>query len=347
MKSLVTGGCGYFGQALVEGLVREGHAVRVFDLASPDEPVAGVAYLRGDVRDAGAVAAACRGRELVFHAVAQVPLAKDAELFWSVNRDGTENLLRAALESGVRKVVALSSSAVYGRPVHLPLTEDSSPSPVEEYGRAKLAGEALCREYSSRGLDVAVLRPRTVLGRGRLGIFQILFEWIYRGAPVPVLGRGDNRYQFVHADDLADACLKAAAKPGSAFYNCGAERFGTMRQALEALCRHARTGSRVVGVPALPALSLMRLTSSLGLSPLGDYHRMYGADIYFDVSRAARELAWRPRYSNEEMILESYDWYVRHRDQVLSGGGASAHRSRVRPGVLTLASWLLRLLPAL
>ena len=81
-----------------------------------------------------------------------------------------------------------------------------------------------------RGLDVSIIRPRTIMGHGRLGIFQILFEWIRTGYNVPVLGRGDNVYQFVHADDLADACILAAARPGVATYNCGTDRFGTMRE---------------------------------------------------------------------------------------------------------------------
>ena len=73
-------------------------------------------------------------------------------------------------------------------------------------------------------------RPRTIMGHGRLGIFQILFEWIREGYNIPVLGRGDNVYQFVHADDLAEACILAAARPGPTTYNCGALRPGTMRR---------------------------------------------------------------------------------------------------------------------
>ena len=198
-----------------------------------------------------------------------------------------------------------------------------------------------CHAWESRGLDVSIVRPRTILGHGRLGIFQILFEWIREGANVPVLGSGDNRYQFVHAGDLAQACLLAAARPGAACYNCGAERFGTMREALEELCRHARTGSLVKSVPKAPAVALMRLCSALGLSPLGAYHVMYGEELYFDIGKAVRELGWKPRYSNFEMLMESYTWYVANRDRVLSTCGASAHRSAVSQGALSLLRRLL------
>jgi nucleoside-diphosphate-sugar epimerase len=339
MRALVTGGAGYFGEILVERLRREGDAVRIFDRNLPDRPAPGVEVVQGDVRDLDAVVEATRG---VFHNVAQVPLAKDRHLFWSVNQDGTRNVLEAALQGRVRKVVNTSSSAVFGVPAVNPVPEDAAAVPQEEYGRAKLAGERLCAEYAARGLDVSVIRPRTVIGHGRLGIFQILFEWIHQGKNVPVLDGGRNLYQFVHADDLADACLRAGARRGPRTYHCGAERFGTMREALEAVCARAGTGSRVRSVPMRLALPAMRAASVLGLSPLGAYHAlMYGRSMYFDVSRAARELGWRPRYSNEEMLCESYAWYVAHREEVLVRSGASHHRSAVRQGVLRAVHWFL------
>jgi nucleoside-diphosphate-sugar epimerase len=341
MKALVTGGCGYFGDLLADHLLKAGHQVRIFDLSAPEPPREGAEYRRGDIRDQDAVAAACAGMDWVFHNVAQVPLAKDRALFWSVNRDGTETLLAAAAAAGVRKVVHTSSSAVYGRPASNPVTENAVPTPLEDYGRAKLAAEKLCLEHAAKGLDVTIIRPRTILGHGRLGIFQILFEWVFQGVNIPVLGRGDNRYQFVHASDLAQACLLAAARPGAACYNCGAERFGTMREALEELCRHARTGSLVKSVPKAPAVALMRLCSALGLSPLGAYHVMYGEELYFDIGKAVRELGWKPRYSNFEMLMESYTWYVANRDRVLSASGSSAHRSAVSQGALSLLKHLL------
>jgi nucleoside-diphosphate-sugar epimerase len=217
-----------------------------------------------------------------------------------------------------------------------PVTEETVPNPGEAYGRAKLEGETLCGRWKDK-LDISIIRPRTILGHGRLGIFQILFEWIRQGANIPVLGHGDNLYQFVHADDLAEACIRAGERPGFSVYNCGAEKFGTMRETLEALCQFAGTGSNVQSVPMTPAVLGMKLTSLLGLSPLGPYHAlMYGRSMYFDISKAKKELNWQPRYSNIEMFIESYKWYLCHRDQVLSARGASHHRSAVREGVLRL-----------
>jgi nucleoside-diphosphate-sugar epimerase len=180
------------------------------------------------------------------------------------------------------------------------------------------------------------------MGHGRLGIMQILFEWVRQGRNVPVFGRGDNLYQFVHADDLADAAMKAADRPGSSTYNVGAAKFGTMRETLEGLVRHAGTGSKVVSVPMAPAVNMMKVTSSLGISPLGAYHAiMYGRAMYFDLSKTERELGWQPKHGNVDMFCESYDWYLRHRREVLCRRGASHHKSPVKQGILRAVSWAL------
>lgn len=336
--ALITGGSGYVGSVLRDRLRADGVAVRVFDIIDAVDRPEDVELVRGDIRDAGAVRRACAGADVVYHNVAQVPLARDRRLFRSVNCGGTANLLQAARNAGVHKIVHTSSSAVFGIPSRNPVDEHVTPRPGEAYGAAKLEAERLIEEaVRTHGLDVTIVRPRTVLGHGRLGIFQILFDWVAEGRRIPVLGRGTNLYQFVHADDLADACIRAAARPGFAVYNIGAERFGTMRQTLEALCRHAGTGSRVYSLPMAPAVAAMKLTSVLRLSPLGAYHAlMYGRSLYFDISRAKTDLGWQPRWSNDAMICDSYDWYLAHKDDVSAATTGSAHRSRVRQGILRL-----------
>jgi nucleoside-diphosphate-sugar epimerase len=336
---LVTGGAGYFGTLLVQRLCAAGRRVRVFDINDMLDRPADVEVIRGDIRDPAAVRRACEGVEHVYHNVAQVPLAKDRKIFWSVNCDGTRHLLEASLAAGVSKVVHTSTSAVFGAPEQNPVTESTPPRPQEEYGRAKLAAEHLCEEYRKRRLDVSIIRPRTIMGHGRLGIMQILFEWVRNGRNIPVLGRGDNVYQFVHGDDLAEACIRAANVPGSDTFNVGAERFGTMRETLEALVKHANTGSRVISVPALPAVALMKATSRIGTSPLGAYHSlMYGRSMYFDITKSKTLLGWQPKFSNEEMFCQSYDWYVAHRSEVFGRVHASHHSSTVKQGVLRWVS---------
>jgi nucleoside-diphosphate-sugar epimerase len=331
---LVTGGSGYFGTVLAEQALARGDAVRIFDVNPPGPTLAGADFVAGDVRDRAAVRDACDGVDVVFHNVAQVPLAKDRALFDEVNVGGTANVLVAARDARVSKVVHTSSSAVFGIPEHNPVTEDSPCRPLEAYGRAKLRAELLCRDAIAAGLDVTIVRPRTVLGHGRLGVIALLFEFVADGAPVFVLGGGGNRYQFVHAADLADACLRAGDRAGPAVYNIGALEFGTMRETLQALVDHAQTGSRLRSLPVAPARVAMRTLASLGLVPFAPYHwLLYSESLYFDVTSARSELGWEPTRSNASMLIESYEWFLTHRLEP-EDPARSHHQSPVRPGLL-------------
>jgi nucleoside-diphosphate-sugar epimerase len=333
---LVTGGSGYFGTVLTDLALARGDRVRVFDVNPPAPRDGSVEYVAGDVRDRDSLRAACEGIDAVLHNVAQVPLARDRDLFWSVNVVGTANLLVAARDAGVGKVVHTSSSAVFGIPESNPVTEDSPCRPLEAYGRAKLQAEVLCRDAIDAGLDVTIVRPRTILGHGRLGIMAILFEFVAEGAPVFVLGGGANRYQFVHAADLADACLRAAGRDKPAVYNVGTTDFGTMRETLQALVDHAGTGSRVRSLPTGPARAGMHALAGLGLAPFAAYHwLLYGESLWFDTTRARTELDWEPTHSNASMVVESYEWFLAHRHELDAAQG-SHHQSPARLGLLRL-----------
>lgn len=344
-RVLVTGGNGYFGSLLVDAVRRQGMPVRVLDVVGGQHDpslAAPVEQVRADIRDAAAVRAAVDGVDVVYHNVAQVPLARAADLLRTVNVDGTAVLLAAARDAGVSKVVHTSSSAVFGVPAHNPVLPTTVPSPAEAYGAAKLAAEWACLRAAADGLDVTIVRPRTILGHGRLGIFGILFDWIADGADPFVLGDGSNRYQFVHADDLAAACLAAARRDGPAVFNIGTDRFGTMRSVLAATCTHAGTGARVRALPAAPTAAAMRVSARLGLTPFAPYHwLMYARSMWFDIDHAVTALDWRPRWSNDEMFAQSYDWFVANR-AATDDHDASHHRRSAKAGALGALKWLAR-----
>jgi nucleoside-diphosphate-sugar epimerase len=339
-RILVTGGSGFLGAATVRHLLARRNVVRVFDLRDAHDRPSDVEFVAGDVRDPVAVARAMRDVDVVHHQIAQVPLAKDKYLLHSVNVVGTENVLAAAAAAHVQKVVVVSSSAVYGMPDRVPIDARTPTKPAELYGQAKLAAEMRALAWLARGLDVSIVRPRTILGAGRLGIFQLLFEWVRRGRPIYTLGAGDNRYQFVHVDDLADLCLRAE-RPGHGVWLGGATVFGTMRELLLHLVQHARTRSPVRALPLRPTQIAMALTSRLGLSPLASYHALaYGREIWFDTAPTRAALDWQPQHSNDAMLAESFDWYVHNRARVLAQLDASPHRSALAPRMLRLLDWL-------
>ena len=338
MRCLVTGGSGFFGHLLIETLLAGGDQVRSFDLNAADDEFAGVEFQLGDIRDIEAVQRACDGIDIIYHNVAQQPLSQNPALMKTVNLDGTKNMLAAALACGVKKTIFTSSTAVFGIPAELPIRRDTLPTPCEPYGRTKVMAEELCRDYIQKGLDVTIIRPRAILGHGRLGIFQMLFEWIREGRNVPVMDGGDNLFQFIHAQDLADATIRASHRAGPQIYNIGTDRFGTMREVLQSLCEHANTGSKVRSVPSAPAQWIAAAAEKLRISPLGAYHYLvYGKPNYFDIADAVKELGWAPKYSNDEMMIASYDWYLNNRDDVLRSRWASPHKSAVKQGILRLA----------
>ena len=349
-RSLVTGGSGYFGSAMVARLVARGDTVRVLDLNDADDRPAGVEFVGGDIRDRAAVAEAVDGIDVIFHNVAQVPLAKDPHLLRTVNVDGTRLLLEAAADAKVAKVVHTSSSAVFGVPDTNPVLPTTVPKPEEAYGHAKLAAEWACLaavagEFGAP-LDVSIVRPRTILGHGRLGIFGILFDWIADGHDPLVLGDGTNRYQFVHADDMADASILAGAQSGPGVFNIGAAEFGTMAETLEGLCAHAGTGSKVRRAPVGLTGLAMRATAQLGISPFAPYHwLMYAKSMWFDIEHAREQLGWEPQWSTAAMFAQSYDWFVEHR-AAADADGASHHRRSAKQGVLGVAKYATKLLPA-
>ena len=342
--SVVTGGNGYFGRLLVDALVRRGDHVRLLDIDVTGADDLGADVVEADIRDGDAVRAAVDGADVVYHNVAQVPLARDPELLRTVNVDGTATLLAACRDRGVGKVVHTSSSAVFGVPPTNPVLPTTVPAPAEAYGHAKLAAEWACLRAAAAGLDVTIVRPRTILGHGRLGIFGILFDWIADGADPIVLGDGTNRYQFVHADDLAAVCLLAADHAGPAVFNAGTDRFGTMHEALAGLCAHAGTGATVRALPARPTAAAMRVSAALHLTPFAPYHwLMYARSMWFDIDHVRDALGWAPRWSNDEMFAQSYDWFLANR--TATGAGSSHHRRTARAGALAALKRVTGVLP--
>jgi nucleoside-diphosphate-sugar epimerase len=338
MRCLVTGGAGFFGGHLIRRLLDDGLTVRTLDvLPLPDaELTARVETMQGDVRDPAAVRRAVESVDLVYHAAALVPISRAGRGFRAVNVEGTRQVLEAAQRAGVGHVVFLSSSAIYGVPARRFIDESGRRNPLGPYAQSKLEAEQICQAYRARGLKITILRPCTIVGPGRLGVLELLFDWIHRGRPVYILGRGENCYQLVSTRDVANVCALVAAMPAGQGddFNVGAGAFGTLREDLETLIRHARSPSRIVSVPPLLVRPLMQALDVLRLSPFVEWHyQTIDRDFAIDVSKARALLNWVPQDSNAATLCQAYDWYLRHAREVRAAA-RSPHQQGLRRRLL-------------
>jgi nucleoside-diphosphate-sugar epimerase len=322
MLYAISGGAGFLGLHLCRRLLADGHQVRTLDVAPLDnaELEGSVEELRGDIRNPDEVRALVAGADVVVHAAAALPIQASRASIRSVNVGGTVNVLSAARDADVRRVVFISSTAVYGVPEKHPIEEDDPLVGVGAYGESKIDAEALCRVAA---VETTIVRPKTFVGPERLGVFEILFDWIREGRRIYILGNGYNRYQLLAVEDLVDAIVRAAELPEAAreTFNVGATEFGTVRSDLQALIDHAGSSSRLRPIPVKPAELALRALELARLSPLAEWHyKTAHKDSFVDVSKAQRLLGWRPRLSNSQTLIETYDWYSANRGRVGKAG---------------------------
>ncbi|MGW4639509.1 NAD-dependent epimerase/dehydratase family protein [Sphaerisporangium sp. NPDC004334] len=344
----VTGAAGILGSNLVSRLLRDGGEVTGVDLRDLRElrelrELAGAPGLTShaaDVRDVPAMVRAFSGARMVVHCAAALP-SYPAEQIKSIIVDGTRSVLTAARRAGVERVVHISSTAVYGLPKIVPTTEDHPREPVDTYSAAKAEAEEVVDKHRADGMCVGVLRPKTFLGPGRMGLFSMLFEWAEQGRNFPVLGKGDVRIQMLGLDDLVDAVTTVLAAPAEVAgdtYNLGAARFATIREDFQAVLDAAGHGRRVVSVPARTAVRVLAALESRGWSPV--YGRLLHkllADSYVSIDKARERLGFTPRLSNQDAILSTYRWWREHRHDAAAGGSGRTSREPWRQGVLSLA----------
>ena len=324
----ISGGAGFLGLHLSRRLLADGHSVRSLDVARLDDSdlERDVDQIRADVRDTDAAARLTQGADVVVHAAAALPIRGSGREIASVNVDGTRTILEAASRARAARTIVISSTAVYGVPKTHPIIEDAPLHGVGAYGRSKIEAEQVARSFGPEGPEVVIVRPKTFLGPERLGVFEILFDWIREGRRIPILGDGSNRYQLLDVDDLVDAVVRAGANPvAGETFNVGAKAFGTVRSDLDVLIAHARSTSTLRPVPARPAELALRALELARLSPLAEWHyKTAHRDSFVDVSKAERLLGWEPRYSNADALTRTYDWYLANRGRASAPG--TTHR---------------------
>ena len=251
MKHLITGGSGFIGNLVARRLRERGEQVRILDIWDDCTRPADIEFVEASILERDKVAEAMQGVDIIHHNAALVAQTNAGKQYWQVNVEGSRIAAEAAAKAGVQAFIHTSSTSVFGIPPDTgPISNETPTMPVESYGKSKLAGEQVTEEVCERhGIPLITIRPRATLGAGRLGIFQILFQWIKENRNVYVIGHGNIKFQFIHAHDLMDFYMLAIDAGKTGTFNVGTDRFGTLREDLEELIRYAGSTSKVKSLP--------------------------------------------------------------------------------------------------
>jgi nucleoside-diphosphate-sugar epimerase len=207
------------------------------------------------------------------------------------------------------------------------------------YGIAKAKAEEYLQQ--SQGIEWIIIRPKSFIGTGRLGIFQILFDWIEQGRKIPVFGSGDNRFQLLWVEDLVEAIYRAALyAPASNIYNIGAKEFNTVNIDVGALLEAAGTGSRLLHVPSKPLKFILRVLEMVHLSPV--YRWVYDTadqDSFVSIQKAEKDFQYSPQFSNQKSLIETYQWYLKDGKKMSESIG-TGHRVAWKQGILGIVKHL-------
>jgi UDP-glucose 4-epimerase len=297
MKALVTGGGGFIGSNLVRALLDRGDHVRVLDNFSTGNranlvDLAGdVEIVEGELRSYERVHAATRGMDVVFHqgALPSVPRSvQDPLTTAAVNTEGTLNVLLAARDESVRRVVFASSSSVYGNSDELPRVETQNPDPISPYGVSKLAAERYCVSFSRvYPLETIALRYFNVFGPNQdpssqyAAVVPRFVTAIAEGRPVPIYGDGHQKRDFTYVSNIVEANLLAvdAGEANGTIVNVATGRATSVHEL-------ADTIGSILGLPVERELHPART---------GDIR-----DSYADVTRARELLGWEARVGLED-----------------------------------------------
>ena len=314
---LITGGAGFLGYHICNKLSKKFDKTIVVDIGDfiKEEYPENVEFFKIDIVDKEALEEIFKKikPDLVVHAAAALPLYSKKRI-WEVNFKGTQNVLELSLKHNIKRMIFISSTAVYGVPEKHPIYEDDKRIGVGPYGESKIAAEKLCEMYRKEGLCVPIIRPKTFIGVGRLGVFQILYDWIENGKRIPIIGKGENRYQLLEVEDLVDSIelmLFKDAKLVNDNFNVGAKDFKTVYEDVTELCRYAKSGAKVMRTLASFVKFFLRLLEILKLSPL--YKWVYGTankDSFVSIDKMKERFNWAPRYNNQAALINSYQWYL-------------------------------------
>ncbi len=337
-KVFVTGGSGFLGINLIRELLKRDYEVVSYDI----EPFTykdckdKITSVVGDIRNIKKLKQAMQGCTYVVHCAAALPSYTKEEIY-TTDIDGTKNVVKTAYQLKVKRVVDISTTAVYGIYDHWPLLEDDELKGIGPYGIAKIKAEEECLKYRKKGLALAILRPMTFVGPERLGVFSLLYDWAYTGHAFPMIGKGNNKFQLLDVADLVEViitCLTIDKRRMNDTFNIGSSEYQTMKEDYQAVLDYAGYNKKIKPFPKSLALTAFRILNLLHLSPL--YKWVYETAPQHSVAsieKAQKKLNFSPKYSTKDALIRNYKWYVKNLDQFQKNTGKT-HRVPWKQGIL-------------
>ncbi len=299
MRVLVLGGCGFIGSHVVDGLLRAGHQVRVFD-RRPEQfrpPLPEVDYSMGDFQDRMAIAEALTGIDAVFHLVSTTfpgTANLDPKTDVRENLEGTLTLVETMLSLHVDRLLFLSSGGtVYGIPEMVPIPETHPLRPINSYGVVKVAIEHYLEMFRrTGGLSPVIIRPSNPVGprqghAGVQGVVSTFLDRIAAGKEIEIWGDGSVTRDFIDVRDLADLCVIAGTSRRDGVYNAGSG----------------------VGTSLNELLQSIRQVTGKNITPNYKPGRLIDTPIsVLDCALAGKDFGWRSKRMLREAIEETWRW---------------------------------------
>lgn len=336
---LITGGSGFLGINLVRYLLELDWDVTVLDTAPFNYPEKDrIRCLVGDVRNVNDVRRAAEFSSTLVHAAAALPLYP-RDVVMTTDVEGTRICLQVAHELGLDRFVHISSTAVYGIPENQPILETDLLVGVGPYGEAKVKAEEICRQFRRRGMCVPVIRPKSFVGKERMGIFGLLFDLAAEGHHFPLPGGGVHPHQFLDVEDLCQAIFLALtldAERANRTCNIGSAEFCTLRADFQAVLDYAGFGKTVIALPSRPSLYLLEAAHRLRLSPVYPWvYRLLMTESRVSIAAAQEIWGFAPKFANRDALLKNFEWFLRQEKYRPPTG--VTHRHLWKPGLLSLA----------
>ncbi len=343
-KYLITGGAGFYGSILKKELIKDGAFCVSIDLEEDNYKNENFIAIKGDIRNTNTLDEIFSKHKFdaIFHCAALLAHeVKNKDDLWTSNVDGTRNIVEYAIKNECKKILFISSNCLWGKNFDNLVTEEEIPDPIEIYGKSKLEGEKILMGNKDKVTSI-IFRSPTIIDEGRLGLLSLLFEFIDENRKIPIVGDGNNKYQFIYAKDMVQAMKLALDYNQSEIFNIGSDNVKSFNDVYSYVINKASSKSRLFHFPKKLMTICMEICFKLGISPLGPYqYKMISANFVFDTSKIKEKLKFVPTLTNEEMLLKSYTYYHENRKEIEQRTDVSAHNKNAKMGVIRILKWMM------